>query len=242
MSTESTAHGNLETILENLRYHLKEQRPITLYNTYEGIPITYEAEVAMVDTEYVGVVTHPFQTVCIKQERRTYIQTRGIPDLIRAYPVSIDYTNKVVMLEELKIPQSIPNDLYHSWISPKEKVGVEMDSDLGGAHQGELMTLASFEENILRVAVEVQDDLKYERHDDIQLTFKLPDSNDLVQVSGVVQSISQLRNKEGRRMDMEGQAPMQDEVSILAYIARQEDLAMSELKKDYMKLRKGKTI
>jgi hypothetical protein len=237
-----TSRWDLETILDNLRSHLREQRPVTLYNTYEGVPITYEAEVAMIHSEYVGVVTHPFQTVCIKQERRTYIQTRGIPDLIRAYPVSVDYTNKVVMLDQLKIPHTIPNDLYHSWITPESEVHVEMDSDLGGTHQGELMMLASFEENAIRMVVEVPDELTYEWQDDVQLTFKLPESGDLVQVFGIVHSLTQLKDQDSQLMEVTGQAPMQDEIAILAYIARQEDRTMSELEKAYMKLRKGKSI
>jgi hypothetical protein len=233
---------DLEAILDNLRSHLRKQRPVTLYNTFEGIPITYEAEVAMVHPEYVGMVVHPFQTVCIKQERRTYIQSRGIPELIRAYPVSIDYTNKIVMLEQLKIPYSIPNDLYHSWITPGKKTRVEMDSDLQGSYQGNLMMLASFEENTLRIVVEVQDDVPYDRPDELQLTFKLPDKGDLVQISGIVQSLTQIRNQESRRLELEGRAPMQDEIAILAYIARQEDQVMSDLEKAYLKLRKGKSL
>lgn len=229
-------------ILDDLRSHLREQRPVTLYNTYRGVPIIYEAEVAMVHPEYVGVLVHPFQTVCIKQERRTYLKTGGIPELIRAYPVSIDYTNKVVMLQKLKTPHSIPNDLYHSWITPGTKVHVELDSDLGGAHRGELMMLASFEENTLRVIVEVTDKAAYERQDEIQLIFKLPEGGDLVQVSGVVHSLKRPRNQEVHRMEVAGQAPMQDEIAILAYIAQQEDRIMAELEKTYMKLRKGKSI
>ncbi len=242
MAMGSAVQWDTEAILDNLRCHLREQRPIRLYNTYKGIPIVYEAEVAMVNPEYVGVVTHPFQTVCIKQERRTYIRTRAIPELIRAYPVSIDYTNKVVMLEQLKVPHSITTDLYHSWISPTTKVKVEMDSDLGDAHQGELMMLASFTENSLRVVVEVPNEVNYERQDEIQLTFKLPEGGDLVQVSGVIQSLTRLRNQEAHRMEVAGKAPLQDEVAILAYIARQEDRIMSELEKAYMKLRKGKSF
>ncbi len=242
MVSGSMGKWDLDAILDNLRDHLREQRPITLYNTFEGIPITYEADVAMVHPKYVGVVTHPFQTVCIKQERRTYIQSRGIPELVRAYPVSIDYTNKVVLLEQLKIPHSIPNDLYHSWITPLEKIRVEMDSDLHGAYQGVLMSLASFEEHTFRVDIEVQDDVTYDRQDEVQLTFKLPDKGELVQVSGIVQSLTLIRNQESRRMEVAGRAPLQDEIAILAYIAQREDRIMSDLEETYLQLRKGKSF
>ena len=113
-----------ENILANLRRHLQEQRPLTLYNTYKGIPITYEAEVAMVDPNFVGLIVHPYQTVCIKEERRTYLKGKLLPELLRAYPVSIDYTNHIVLLKEFQIPKSISTELYNSWVTPTKPIKI----------------------------------------------------------------------------------------------------------------------
>ena len=121
-----------DSILDNLWCHLREQRPVTLYNLYQGVPIAYDAEVAMVSTEFVGFIAHSLQTAAIKLERQTFIQSKGIPDLIRAAPISLDYTNRVVMVGNLMIPHVIGMDPYHSWISPVQTVSVELDSDLGG--------------------------------------------------------------------------------------------------------------
>jgi len=41
MAKENTAEWTQEAILRELHRHLQEQRPITLFNTYKGIPITY---------------------------------------------------------------------------------------------------------------------------------------------------------------------------------------------------------
>ena len=116
MGKISKADLTPEIIMGRLRAHLNEGRPVTLYNTFKGVPITYEAEVAMIHHDFVGMIVHPYQAVCIKDERRTYIESKSIPALIRAYPMSIDYTNQVVMLKELKIPKSISNDLQLSLI------------------------------------------------------------------------------------------------------------------------------
>lgn len=102
-----------DSILDNLWCHLREQRPVTLYNNYKGVPVTYDAEVAMVSTEYVGFIAHPLQIAAIKLERQTYIQSKEMPDPIRAKPISIDYTNRVVMVEKLKRPHVINYDLNH---------------------------------------------------------------------------------------------------------------------------------
>ena len=240
MTMEPKAEWTQDAIMRELRRQLQEQRPITLYNTYKGVPITFEAEIAMVHPNYVGVIAHPYQTVCIKQERRTYLQCKGIPELVRAHPVSIDITNHVVLLDQLKFPHSISNDLYNSWVKPEKKVRVDLDSDLGARLEGDLLSLAVLSENIVRVIVAVPEDFPYVRQDAIELTFKLPADGNLVQVGGVVYSLTGLRNTPDRRLEVEGRAEMQDEIALLAYIASREDQIMKALDKDYRKLRHGK--
>ncbi len=234
------AEWDTEAILDVLRRHLNEQRPVTLFNTYQGLPIVYEAEVAMVHPEVVGLIAHPYQTACIKQEHVTYIQSREIPWLVQAQPVSIDYTNHVVMVDKLRISQSITTDLYRSLVSPAETVRVEMDSDVGGAQEGTLVSLAALEENTVRLVVEVSVYVPFDRQDEVHLTFKLPDTRELVQIGGVVTALNDLHDQELKRLTVEGQASMQDEISVLAYIARQEDAVMNRLDQAYKALRRGK--
>ena len=240
MASENTAEWTQEAILRELRLQLQEQRPITLFNTYKGVPITFEAEIAMVHPNYVGVIAHPYQTVTINRERRTYLQCKGIPELIRAHPVSIDFTNHVVLLNQLKIPHSISSDLYHSWIKPEKAVRVELDSDFGERVDGEMLSLAVLPENVIRVAIAVPEDFPYVRQDAVELTFKLPGINDLIQVGGVIHSLTGMRNRPEMRLVVEGNAVMQDEVALLAYIARREDELMKDLDNAYRKLRHSK--
>ena len=54
MASENTAEWTQEAILRELRLQLQEQRPITLFNTYKGVPITSEAEIAMVSPQLCG--------------------------------------------------------------------------------------------------------------------------------------------------------------------------------------------
>ena len=237
MAKETKEEWTQDVILSELRRQLQEQRPVTLHNTYHGVPITYEAEIAMVHADYVGVIAHPYQAVCIHHERRTYLQCKGVPELIRAHPVSIDFTNRVVLLNQLKIPHSISVDLYNSWIKPEKPVRVELDSDFGERSGGELMSLAILTDNDVRVVVAVPEDCPYRREDPIELTFKLPAGRELVQVGGLVHSLTGLRNKPERRLEVRGKAEMQDEITLLAYIANREDKIKQALDKDYRDLR-----
>lgn len=240
MAKENTAEWTQDAILGELRRHLQEQRPITLFNTYKGVPISYEAEIAMVHPSYVGVIVHPYQAVCIKHEQRTYLQCKEIPGLIRANPVSVDFTNRVALLGHLKIPHSISADLYNSWIRPESQVRVELDSDLGDREDGELLSLAVLPGNNVRVAVAVPEDFPYTRQDAVELSFKLPERTSLIQVGGVVHSLTGLRNRPEKRLEVAGNAIMQDEVALLAYIAQREDELIKDLDKTYRKLRHSK--
>ncbi len=237
MAKENTAEWTQDAILGELRRHLQEQRPITLFNTYKGIPITYEAEIAMVHPSYVGVIVHPYQAVCIKYEQRTYLQCKEVTGLIRANPVSVDFTNRVVLLRHLKIPHSISVDLYNSWVKPENPVRVELDSDLGNRQDGELLSLAVLPGNNVRVAVAVPEDFPYTRQDAVELSFKLPERTSLIQVGGVVHSLTEMRNRPEKRLEVAGNAIMQDEVALLAYIAQREDELMKDLDKTYRNLR-----
>lgn len=228
-----------DVILSGLRRQLTQQRPVTLFNTFKGVPITYEAEIAMVSKDTVGVIVHPYQAVSIKQERRTYIECKGIPELIRAHPVSIDFTNRVVLLDQLKIPHNISVDLCHLWIKPKKVVRVDLDSDLDSRWEGELLSLAVLPGNNVRVVIQVPEEFSYERDDILDLAFKLPTSGELVQVGGVVHSLTNLRNTPERRLEVEGKAVMPDEIALLAYIAFREDEIIRDLDEDYWKLRHG---
>ena len=229
-----------EMILERLRENLNEQRPVALYNSYHGVPVTNEALVAMIHQDFIGLIVHPYQAVCIRLERRTYFGTKALPTLIRAYPVSIDYTNNVVMLKDLAVPKSISRDLQNSWVAPDRKINVDITSEKRGDLTAPLMEIAVLPGNKVHMVLSVPRRTRFSRHDDVGLVFKLEPDGNLLQVHGKVKSLTKIRNQDGKRMEIVGKAMMGDEISILAYIAKREDEIIGELDAEYMKLRKRK--
>jgi hypothetical protein len=235
------ASVTVEIILNRLRGHLNEQKPVTLYNTYKGVPITYEADVAMIHPDNtIGLIVHPYQAVCIKHERRTYIESKSLPELVRAYPMTIDYTNQVVVLKQLEFPKSVSTDLYHSWVAPEKEVIIEIRSGEQVDLTGRLLEIAVLEENEIRIATAVSENISLQRGDAVEMAFHLKGQEGLIQVQGAVQSLTKIRSQDQKRLEVAGTAAMGDEISILAYVAKREDQIMSALDKAYKKLRKGK--
>jgi hypothetical protein len=58
------------------------------------------------------------------------------------------------------------------------------------------------------------------RGDKVSLGFKLAPEGDLLSVHGKVNSLIKNRNRDEKRLEVDGRAVMTDEVTILAYIAR----------------------
>jgi len=229
-----------EIILEQLHLHLNQGRPVILHNTFQGVPIVNEATVAMIHPEYIGVVVHPYQTVCIREERRTYLESKLLPGLIRAYPVSIDYTNQVVVLKRLQIPKSITPDLAHSWVAPEKPIMVTITSAEQSEMTVDLAEIAVLEENQIRIGLFLPEDNPFARQDEVVLSFLLASSDRPVVVKGVVHSLAKMRNRHQRRMEVAGRASMEDEISLLAFVGKREDQILRSLDKSYKKLRKAK--
>ncbi len=231
-----------EAVLSQMRRHLKEQRPITLFNTYQGLPISSEAEVAMVHPGFVGLIVHPYQTVCIKLERRTFLRSAFVPDLVRAHPVSIDYTNHVVMFKKLKIPRSISVDLDNAWVKPNHPVTLEVQPENGDSFSSKLLAIAVLTGNSVRVVTAMSEDFPLARQDSLSVRFRLSSEGEWLNVQGQVQSLVKIRNKKQKQLEIAGKANMADEISILAYIAERQDQIMDELNRTYQKLRKEKRL
>jgi type IV secretory pathway protease TraF len=229
-----------EDVFKTFWTHLKEQRPVTLHNRYHGVPISYEAEVALATPEYVGLVVHPYQTVGIKQERRTYLESKSLPVLIRALPVSVDYTNLVVLLKKLKGIRPDTVDRKHSRIRPKRPGSVSLQADDGTERDVGLLEISALGDNVIHVTVSVPEDLSCSRQDSVRLVFALSKTEHPIQVDGVVQSLTKVRKRPEKRLVVDGRAAMEDEISILAYIAAREDEIMADLDRTYKRLRSGK--
>lgn len=228
------------TIFTCLRKHLNEQRPITLFNIYQGIPITYEADVAMVHPDYVGMVVHPYQSVCIREDRCTFIESKFIPEIICACPISIDYTNHVVLFDQLRVPEDIPENLFHSWVVPDQPARVDVGSDHFTDFTAKLEKIAMLNDNRVGILADCPAQVPLVPQEAVEMTFRLEKGGDLIQVQGVVRSLTAMKDIEDRqRLKVEGRATMGDEISILEYIAKREDEIMGKLDKAYRKLRKG---
>ena len=92
-----TEQGEIMGIFTTL---ISKQRSVTLYNTYRGVPFSYEAEILAADEGNVAARVHRYQAVSMALEGRTYIHTSVLPEIIRANVVEVDFRKKQAILDE----------------------------------------------------------------------------------------------------------------------------------------------
>jgi hypothetical protein len=89
--------GELMGIFSNL---ISEQKPMTLYNTYRGLPLSYVANILAVEKGNLVTRVHRHQAVSMAAEGRTHLSSSTLPEVIRANVVEVDFRNKLATLNE----------------------------------------------------------------------------------------------------------------------------------------------
>jgi hypothetical protein len=89
--------GELMGIFSNM---ISEQKLMTLYNTYRGLPFSYDADILAVKKGSVVTRVHQDQAVSMALEGRTHLYSSALPEVIRANVVGVDFKKKVATLNE----------------------------------------------------------------------------------------------------------------------------------------------
>jgi hypothetical protein len=77
----------------------KANEKVMLYNTYKGIPITFEAEFIKISHGVIDLKVHKYQALCIQHSQRTLIKH----DIFLSYPCSTlkcEFSHLIVSLYE----------------------------------------------------------------------------------------------------------------------------------------------
>jgi hypothetical protein len=65
--------------------------PVTLYNTYRGLPFNHSADLLKFEAGRLSTRVHCYQAVSMTQEGCTHLQNRTFREVIRANVDDIDY-------------------------------------------------------------------------------------------------------------------------------------------------------
>jgi hypothetical protein len=87
--------SELMDIFNNL---ISERKQVTMYNTYRGLPFSYDADILAVEEGNVATRVDKHQAVSMALEGRTYLHASTLPQVIRASVVEVDFRKKQAIL------------------------------------------------------------------------------------------------------------------------------------------------
>jgi hypothetical protein len=87
--------SELMGIFSNL---ISEQKPVTMYNTFRGLPFSYDADILAVEEGNVATRVDKHQAVSMALEGRTHLHASTLPQVIRASVVEVDFRKKQAIL------------------------------------------------------------------------------------------------------------------------------------------------
>ena len=157
-----------ETVALIFQKAAREQKSITLQNTYRSIPISNEARVLGVSKKgVVRIQTHEHQILCLNREASTIITGKMFPGYVKAKVNGVNFQTKEANLvkleyisEKLAIRETLrvsPKDTTHVWLVLKEtgfRIKCEID-DLSAEGMAIRLPIDYYVPNRIRLNAEV---------------------------------------------------------------------------------------
>jgi hypothetical protein len=93
----------MNTEILNLLYDLaKAGEKVHLYNTYKGVPITFDAEFIKIARGIITLRVHKYQALCIKKTGQTILRHDLLPNPVQGLAVKVDFVELLVMVHDFQ--------------------------------------------------------------------------------------------------------------------------------------------
>lgn len=80
----------------------KAGEKVRLYNTYKGVPITFEAEFIKIARGIITFKVHKYQALCIKKTGQTILRHDLLPNPVQGLVIQVDFLELNVMLHDFE--------------------------------------------------------------------------------------------------------------------------------------------
>jgi len=209
--------------------------PVRFFNTYHGVPISYEGQILSVETQVVSAIVHEYQAVCIAEDLFTYIQSDQLSTMLSAKCIEVDFAAREVRLTNFAMQDSSAGQRTRVRVSPREPVEAEIYNNSGRRVQGILADVSTIGVGVLTFSAYQAGELAFDMESDVFVDVHFP--NQMMHFQGKVASVQE-RGRFTHRIGLQVQPDAVSENALRSYIAvRQEELLL-ELGEKYEILRK----
>lgn len=208
---------------------------IRLMNVFRGVPVTYDAYITEMRGEEVRLRTHPFQLICIRYQKKTYIHYSN--KTYRAEALSTDLKNENTLLTNFEPAHEI-GLRKHVRVEPRQPTQVYIYSDQFDKNRNQWISTMMADVSIKGIAIYMNPFLftltAMSINDTIKLKFTLADNesglNFSIQSDGVVRNIFRNNEKRVMRIGIEMFPDKVTESQLTRYIAQRQKDILKELK------------
>lgn len=165
-----------------------KNQPLTLLNTYRGIPIDFPAQICHVEQGYVRVKVVAYQVACLALDNSTFIQGDLLPTTFQARVVAVNVNSHEATLTEFNPVDDSIGRRSHIRVQPHEP----MDAEIRSGDQrttGKLADISSYGLGVYTFATYFYGDIRFKKGEDIWIEVTLPGSEKPSVFRGTVTSI-----------------------------------------------------
>ena len=165
-----------------------QSQPLTLLNTYRGIPINFPAQIIYVEQGYVAVKVVAYQAASLALDGSTFVQGELLPVTYHARAVTVNVVDREAILTEFTPAGDSIGKRSHIRVQPGEPV----DTVIWAGDQstiGKLADISSFGLGVYTFATYFYGDIHFKKGQEISIEFNLPGSAKATVFQGTVTGI-----------------------------------------------------
>ncbi len=229
-----------EDIMRRLWNNFQAQEPVILLNMFRGVPVSHEATLAIISQKYAALNVDGLQATCIFLEKRAFLQSDFLPDVVQAHPVSVDVAHGEVILTRFS-PTGINFARRMSLrVQPKESVRVQIRTRRATV-MGSMADLSEKGMGIYTFGAYVNEQMAFSRNEVVSLELVLPLVERELDLRGRVINVSRERITLLNRCGIEIAVDPETESVIQEFIVQRKKQIYQELEAVYQNIcRTGK--
>jgi len=230
--------GELMGIFSNL---ISEQKPMTLYNTYRGLPFSYEADILAVEQGNVVTRVDRHQAVSMALEGRTFLYSGAFPEVIRANVVEVDFRKEQATINEFIGVGDNVGKRTSIRVQPDESLEAEI-YDGRRRIRGRIVDISGSGMCIFTFAIDMYG-LSFRLGWEVYIDFKPPNTDTMVRFLGVITNINYHNGSYLHRLGLKIFPNPEIRPLLEEYVAKQQKVILDEMELTYqLKYQEGSRL
>lgn len=228
--------GELMGIFSNL---VSTKKPVTMYNTYHGLPFVCDADILALDQGKVTTKVLSYQAVSMAMEGRTYLRSSSLPETILANVVEVDFKKKQAVLSSFSGAGYAVGKRVLARVQP----GNSLEAVIYDGRQRIRGTIAdiSVDGMCIFTFFAFLYGQNFRNNKEVFINFKTPCTETVVRVKGIITNLTGDEGSYLHRMGLKIYPSPEIKPLLEDYIAHRQAELIDELEQTYLSMR-GKKI